>query len=246
MMPVLQIGPLALPLPVLLVLLGIWLGLTLAERYTNQHGIPADQLFNLVLTGLVAGVIVARLAYVLRYPQAFADNPLDTFSRNLGLFDPWVGSVFGILAAAIYAQRKHLPWLSVLDSLTPCLAVFMLALSLSHLASGEAYGAPSDLPWSIKLWGTRRHPSQIYEAIAAILILGYLWPGRIFVRNLEPVGYFLYFVTLTSFARLILEGFRGDSAVLTGGVRVAQVIAWVIFAICLYAINRINLQKHPA
>jgi prolipoprotein diacylglyceryltransferase len=53
---------------------------------------------------MVAGVIGARLAYVLRFPQAFSSNPLDIFSRNLGLLDPFSGTVVGILGA-IYAQK---------------------------------------------------------------------------------------------------------------------------------------------
>ena len=243
MMPVLQVGPVALPLPPFLVMVGIWMGLTLAERHIARFALKADQFFNLVLIGMVSGLVGARLAYVIRYPQAFAGSPLDVFSRNLGLFDPLIGAVVGVLAAAIYAQRKRLSLLSTLDALTPGLAVLAIALALSHLASGDAYGAPADLPWSLELWGVHRHPAQVYEAIAAALILGYLWPGRKFVGEFLPGGYFLYFITLTSAARLILEGFRGDSALLPGGLRSAQVIAWAIFGICLYAINRINSQS---
>ena len=242
MMPILQVGPLALPLPALLVLVGIWLGLTLSERYIARFGLSADQLFNLVLIGLVSGLVGARLAYVIRYPQAFAGSPLDIFSRNLGLFDPWIGAVVGVLAAAIYAQRKGMPLLSTLDALTPGLAVFAIALNLSHLASGAAFGSPANLPWSVDLWGARRHPTPIYEALAAFVILGYLWPGRKFMDELKPGGYFLLFIALTSAARLIFERFRGESAMMPGGLRAAQIIAWVIFGLCLYAINRIESQ----
>ena len=242
MMPILQIGPVALPFPSLLVLLGIWLGLTLAERHVSRFHLSADQLFNLVLIGMISGLVGARLAYVIRYPQAFAGSLLDIFSRDLGLFDPFIGAVVGVLSAAIYAQHKRFPLLSTLDALTPGLAVFALALALSHLASGNAFGAPANLPWSLELWGVRRHPSQIYETLASALIFGYLWPGRKLADELKPGGYFLHFTTLTSAARLVLEGFRGDSAPLPGGLRAAQVVAWIIFAICLYAVNRIKSQ----
>jgi prolipoprotein diacylglyceryltransferase len=76
--------------------------------------------------------------------------------------------------------------------------------------------------------------------MAAALILGYLWPGRKIVTDLNPGVYFLYFITLTSAARLVLEGFRGDGALLPGGLRAAQVTAWIIFGVCLYAVNRIK------
>jgi len=44
---------------------------------------------------------------------------------------------------------------------------------------------------------------------------------------------FLTFLTLSAGARLFLEAYRGDS-VLWGGFRSAQVIAWLILAICLW------------
>jgi prolipoprotein diacylglyceryltransferase len=240
MLPVLQIGPLALPLPELLILGGIWIGLSLAERYAKRYEITPDQLFYLTLTGLLSGVIGARLAYVLRYPQAFTSNPLDIFSRNLGLFDPSTGLLLGVLGALIYVQRKKLSWLAVLDAITPALAVLAVAVGLSHLASGEAYGAPADLAWGVNLWGALRHPSQVYETLAALMILGLLWPGHEGVINLRPGGYFLRFIACSAMARLLLEGFRGDSAILPGDLRAAQIIAWIVLALSLLVINRLD------
>jgi prolipoprotein diacylglyceryltransferase len=191
-------------------------------------------------------VIAARLAFVIRYPQAFAGNPLDIFSRNLGLFDPLAGVVVAILAASIYAQKTGLPLWPTLDALTPAMAVFALALSLSHLASGAAFGAPADLPWSLELWGARRHPSQIYEAIVASLTLLFLWPTKKFLMDLRTGSYFFYFLALTSAAGLFLEAFRGDSALLPGGLRTVQLAYWIILSICLYATHRINPQTKQA
>jgi len=244
MMPVLQIGPVALPMPALIVILGIWLGLVLAERFAARHHLNNDKLFNLALIGLVVGVAAARLAYVLRYPNAFSGNPPDIFSRNLGLFDPSTGFVVGVIASAIYAYRKQLSLIATLDALTPAFAVFSIALSLSHLASGDAYGTPAILPWSIQLWGAQRHPSQIYEAIAGIIILGYLWPSHKYLATLKRGEYFLKFVILTSGAQLFLEAFRGDSSLLPGGYRTTQVIGWLLLAVCLYAIK--NLRTSTA
>lgn len=245
MMPILQIGPLTVPMPALLVILGIWLGLALSERYTSRFGLSSDQLFNLVLVSFGTGIIGARLAYVLRYPQAFTGSFRDIFSRNLGLFDPLAGGLVSLIASGIYAQRRRLALPLTLDAITPALAVFAITLSLSHLASGDAFGKPASLPWSINLWGAQRHPTQIYQTIAASLILGYLWPGRKFVANLKPGEYFLRFATLTTASSLFLEGFRGDSTLLPGGFRTVQVLAWVSLAICLYAIGRLYPKAGP-
>ena len=109
-----------------------------------------------------------------------------------------------------------------LDALTPLLAVMAIALGLSHLASGAAFGATTQVPWGIELWGAKRHPSQVYEILAAVAILLILWPGK--WGEQEPAGrYFLLFVTLSALAQLILEAFRGDSLLLPGGWRAAQI-----------------------
>jgi len=63
-----------------------------------------------------------------------------------------------------------LPLWPALDALTPGLAAVMIAIGLAHIASGDAFGSPADLPWAIQLWGARRHPTQIYETLAAALI----------------------------------------------------------------------------
>ncbi len=98
-------------------------------------------------------------------------NPISIISLNPGLLDIWGGILVAVLVGLVYTQRKQIPLLSALDALTPLLAVLMIAVPLSNLASGEAYGNPTTIPWSIYLWGMHRHPTQIYEALAAMLIL---------------------------------------------------------------------------
>ena len=91
MLPVLQIGPLALQTPGLILLAGIWLGLWLAERSAHRHGIEPAHLYNLALLALLSGLVGGRLFYVLFYPSAFAASPRSIFSLNPGLFDIWGG-----------------------------------------------------------------------------------------------------------------------------------------------------------
>lgn len=235
MLPVIQIGPLALQAPGLALLLGIWLGLSLAEKHAARHGVSPSKLYNLVFIALIAGLIGARLVYALRYPEAFLASPLSIFSLNPGLLDGLGGAVIGAIAALAYAQRSKLPLWPTLDALTPGLAVFMIGLGAAHFAAGTAFGAPTTLPWGVHLWGETRHPSQLYEILAAALILALLWPGKERLAMPLPGHYFLNFAALSAAARLLLEAWRGDSALLPGGLRLAQVIAWLILAACLWA-----------
>ncbi|HWQ84308.1 MAG TPA: prolipoprotein diacylglyceryl transferase family protein [Anaerolineales bacterium] len=246
MLPILQIGPLAIQTPGLILLLGLWLALTISERAAARNGLDASQLYNLVLIALVAGLMGARLGYVLRYPQAFAESPASILSLNPGLLELWGGAAGAVLAALIYGQRKGLPAWPTLDALAPGMAVLGVALGFSHLASGAAFGAPTSLPWGIELWGAARHPSQVYEIIAAALILGVVWPGQKISGQLNaaaPGLTFWVFSALSALSRLILEAWRGDSEIILGSLRQPQLIAWLVLALSLWAIGRIFTQS---
>jgi len=239
MLPTLQVGPAALPTSGLVLLVGLWLGLTLTERFAPLRQVSAGQVYNLFMTALLAGLIGGRLAYALRYPAAFAQSPLSLISPNPGLFSLTDGLIVALLAAWIYAYRKQMPLWAALDAFTPFFMVLLIAVGLAHTASGAAFGSETTLPWGIELWGAARHPSQIYETLAAAAILLVLWSQRKAVADLPPGAYFLAFVSLSAAARLFLEAFRGDSLLLPGGLRLAQIVAWLVLAASLYGFSRL-------
>lgn len=242
MFPILNIGPLALQVPGLVLLAGLWLGLSLSERAAPRHGVHPERLYNLVFTALVAGVLGARLTYAGRFPDAFLQNPAGLVSLNPGLLDPFGGLAIALIAGLIYGQRRGLTLWPVLDALTPAFAIMLVAFALANLASGRGFGLETDLPWTIELWGARRHPSQIYEAVAGLLILAAVWAGK--HRQGPPGTAFLQFAILAALAKLFLEGFRGDSLIVEGlnpaldGLRVVQLAAWVALAAALWLYRR--------
>ncbi len=240
MLPILQIGPLALRTSGLLLLIGAYLGLSLAERRLPKGGPNSDQLYNLVFLSLVSGVAAARLSFAIQNFSIFRAAPLNLFSLDAGLLDPFAGFAAALIAALVYGQRKKLALWPTLEAFTPLLAVMAVFVGLAHLASGAAFGAPTSLPWGIELWGASRHPTQIYETAAAALILGWLWPRL--GKSAPPGRLFLLFVTASAGARLVLEAWRGDSSLLPGGLRLAQVIAWGVMAAGLWGLGRLKNQ----
>ncbi len=228
------------PRHLILLLAALWLGLYLSEKRVERHDISKDVLNNIVYYSILGYIIGGRVLFVLANLSAFTQSPLSIFSVNVDLFDPVGAFILAILVAFVYGQRQKLPLWSTLDALTPLFAILAIGLSLSHLAAGTAFGSPTNLPWGIDLWNATRHPSQIYELIAALLVFGFIW----FRKTDSPAGSdFLLFVALTAGARLILEAFRGDSTLIFSGVRLAQVIAWIVLAIALFAIEAIRREK---
>ncbi|MBC8331473.1 MAG: prolipoprotein diacylglyceryl transferase [Anaerolineae bacterium] len=247
MLPLIQIGPLPLQAPGLFLILGMWLGLLLAERLAARFKSTANDIYNLTFFAFIAGILGARLSYAAQHWAAFAEAPLNLFSLNPGLLDPIGGSAAALLAMLIYANRKNLAVWLTLDALTPFLAVASIGFHLSNFASGKAFGAETSLPWSIHLWGLDRHPTQIYDTLLAILILGWLWLHTRRISDLAPGlagGIFWGFLALNAAARLFTEAFRGDSVLLFNNLRAAQIIAWALLALSLFM--RMYLEKNYA
>ena len=230
------------PRDLILVVAAIWVGLFLAEKRSARHGISNDDLNNIVFFPLIGYLLGGRILFAFENLSAFIQNPQSLISLNLDLFDPFGGLAVAIIVALVYGQRQNLSLWSTLDALTPVFAVFAVGLGLAHLASGSAFGKETSLPWGMKLWGAVRHPSQIYEIFASLLILGLLWFQK---ADMRPGVHFLSFAALTSGARIFLEAFRGDSTLVFGGLRLAQIIAWAVLAISLFLLDRRSRDSSP-
>jgi phosphatidylglycerol:prolipoprotein diacylglycerol transferase len=217
----------------LILLLAIaWIGLALAEKRAERHGLSKDALSSSVYYIVFGYLLGGRLLYAVSNYSAFIQSPLNIFSPNLDLFDPVAALVVAVILGIVYGSRHSLPLWPTLDALTPFLASIVIGVSFSHLAAGTAFGTPTKLPWGIEIWNATRHPTQIYELMAGVLILGLVW----FRKSNSPAGSdFLLFASLTAGARLFLEAFRGDSTLVFGGLRLGQVLAWVVLAIALFA-----------
>lgn len=235
MFPILHLGPLAIQVPGLFLLVGVWIALNLVEREAPRYKLSAGILSNLILVGLIAGIVGARLWYVVRFIDVYIENPLSLFSLNPSTLAAEEGMLTGLIAAVVYGGRKDLHLLQTLDVLTPGLAVFGVALGFSHLSSGDAFGTPSSLPWAIELWGEIRHPTQVYEILVALLSLVLVWQIRKW--KVFPGFLFLSWLGLAALSRLLIEGFRGDSVIVFGSLRSAQVVSLVVLVVVLFGMH---------
>lgn len=238
MFPVLQIGSIALPTAPLALLFGVWTGVWLAEREAVRLGLNGDAVASLVLIGLVAGVIGARVGYVAQHLGSYLTDPLGVLSPSPATLALAPGLLLGSIAIRIAGQRRQLPLWRTLDALAPGLAILGVAVGVAHLASGDAFGAPAQLPWSIVLWGEARHPSQIYEIVGALAVLA-IWRWSRARRPFDGWS-FLLVVALSAAMRVFLEAFRGDSWIFAGGLRGAQLVGLAVLALCLAALPRLT------
>ena len=178
--------------------------------------------------------------------QHFSTNPATCYPSTQIY---WIQSVrlLGAALVVIYFIRHHKlnPW-SLYDALTPILAVLAVAIHLANLASGRGFGTPTNLPWAIFLRGEWRHPTQIYEMIAAVILLGYFWPGSARTHFQITGLYGTSFLAATAVMFLFFGAFHGDSITIPGGFRSSQVIAWLILATSLWLYQQTKTKLHLA
>ena len=207
----------------LVLLLAVGMGLWLSAREGQRLGVDGDRIYNLGFYALLATVLSARLAYVLSYWTAYRGALLSIFSPIPTALAWPEGTLIGGVVALVYWHNRRLPAGITLDAIVPGLALALALEKLGAFFGGHGFGEPTTLPWGIYWLGRIRHPVQIYEAAALLVILGVLcWPR---VRRPPAGRSFAMFVALYSGSRLFLEAFSARTPLADNGVRVVQVVA---------------------
>ncbi|MCE9646820.1 MAG: prolipoprotein diacylglyceryl transferase [Chloroflexi bacterium] len=227
------------PRHMILLVIAAWIGLSLAEKRSERHGLSADQLNTLTFYGLLAFILGGRLSFVLQNLPSFMKSPAGIISINPDIFDPIGALAAAAIVALIHAQRQNISLWNSLDALTPFFAVLAVGLGCSQLAAGTAFGMETSLPWGIDLWNATRHPTQVYQMIASLLTLLLLWFKR---HDPRPGILFLLFAALTAGSQLFIQAFRGDATFILNGMRQSQITAWLALFV-VFILLEIQLKK---
>jgi len=238
MLPILQLGPLAIPTYPLALVLAVWAALAIGAWAAQRIGIDGDHVYNAGLYGLVAGLVAARLGHVIAYWDAYRRQLLEIFGFNTRAFLLGPGMVAALAVAGWYIYRHRLSLAKMLDAFAPGVLVGIAIAQVGALLAGLNPGAPADLPWAVNLWGVLRHPSQAYEALTALAVAGLtLW---MIARGSRPAAAALVALCGYGLSRWLLEPFRAESATILGGLRLAQVLGLAAALIALWGLRRLN------
>jgi prolipoprotein diacylglyceryltransferase len=241
MFPILNIGPLAIQTPGLLIIIGIYISILVVEKLSKRYLLNPNDVSNLIFLYLISTIIIGRLSYIFKFPSIFFENPLSIFSISPSLFDFTSGLILALLVVLIFIQKKKLPLQRILDSLSLPLLIFLIFVFLALFASGNFYGKPSSLAWSISLWGTTRHPLQIYYIIGLIPVIAI----NINLSKRKLISGQLFFRTVFYLAILVvfLDYFNGNPNNLILKVNILQVIAWLVMVVLIFFIAKSKVKE---
>ncbi len=233
MIPTLSIGPLALPTYPLFLLGAFWLGIWLAAGRASKLGLDGDHVYNAGLYGLLAGLLGARLWFVLSHWENYAPDLTQALSLSRSALSPGEGFIIAGLVVLIYLQRHNVPLGDFFDAAAPGLALAVVIGHVGAFLGGEGLGRSTDAAWAV----AARHPFQLYLALAGLVILVVLlwsaswrpWPGFLF----------WLLITLYGLNRLILEIFKAQPSLIGEGYLAVQVAALlaVVVALSVMAYN---------
>jgi prolipoprotein diacylglyceryltransferase len=236
MLPILNLGGLALPMRELVIVVSFWLALDLLERLAFRQGLDQGAFANFGLLSIIASLLGARLAYAASYFESFMRQPFGLLSLSTQSMAWTEGAVLGLLVGLLYLYRKQIALPAALDILMPVLALLWAMFGLATFFSGDGYGAVTSLPWGIYLWEEVRHPVQLYQALAGGLITLTL------IRALPHAPYAgwnaLLGLVLLGMSMIFFEGFLGYPALTSDGLRISQLWGLAITMMALWKMYR--------
>lgn len=260
-----SIGPVTIHIYALCILMGIVLAVWITTTRWKKLGGNFDQVLDITLVSVPAGIIGARLYHIITTPERFFGPDGDwaemfrIWNGGLGI---WGGVLFGALAAWAWCRRKHYPMALLADAIAPGLLVAQAVGRLGNWFNQELYGAPTTLPWGLKLnmegtaighseqcydgatcpSGTLFHPTFLYEMIwnligAAIIV----YIGSKAMKKLKAGSLFAVYIMWYTLGRTWIESLRIDYAHEFLGVRINVWVSMAVFV--LGAVSFIVVQQ---
>jgi len=196
------------------------LGLRLAMWRAKRWGLDPNRVLDLGIYIIIAALVGAKLLLLIVDFDQFKDpRELLNLARLGGVF--YGGLLLAVAVAFWYIHRHRMPFWTTCDVFAPGIALGHVTGRLGCLAAGCCYGKPTNVPWAIVFTdplaaanvgtplGIPLHPTQLYEAGAALIIVIILLAtekrGRRFAGRTFWSYMFLYAVS-----RYVIEMYRGD------------------------------------
>ena len=198
------------------------LGLKLATARARRRGLDPARVLDLGIYIIVAAIAGGKLLLLVTDFQSFRASPTDFLSlaRSGGVF--YGGLILAVLVAVWYMRRHALPLWPTFDVFAPGIALGHAIGRVGCFMAGCCWGHETTVPWGVTFTdpftgsyvgtplGVPLHPTQVYESLAELAILGVLlWMERRLGRNF-PGRTFWTYILLYGLTRYTIEFFRGD------------------------------------
>ena len=225
------------------ILLGFWI----AAREAKRTGQNPENYLDMGIIGVIAGIVGARLYYVIFSWDMYKDNLLDIFNLREGGLAIYGGVIAAVISVLVLAKVKHLSAPQIFDTIAMALLNGQMLGRWGNFFNREAFGGYTDSLFAMRLpldavrssdvtEQMRRHieridgvsyiqvhPTFLYESLWCMVLLIILFAYRKH-KKYEGELFLMYL-----FGRFWIEGLRTDQLLLPGvGIAVSQLLAGAI------------------
>lgn len=239
-----QAGPLQVRWYGIIIATAVLVAYIVAHYRVKGRGGNPDELSNIILVVVMAGIVGARLVFVAVNFQSFNGDFLEMLAI-------WHGGIAihgalggGLLALYGYARARGISFVWWADILAPSVILGQAIGRWGNYFNQEVFGYPTSLPWGIYIDPSRRplefaaashfHPTFLYESLLDLIVfvlLLLLARGQLRKPRVWPDGSIaLMYAVLYSFVRFFVEIFRIENRV-AGGLSLAQLASLGIAAV---------------
>lgn len=229
------------------ILLGFWI----AAREAKRTGQNPENYLDMEIIGVIAGIVGARLYYVIFSWDMYKDNLLDIFNLREGGLAIYGGVIAAVISVLVLAKVKHLSAPQIFDTIAMALLNGQMLGRWGNFFNREAFGGYTDSLFAMRLpldavrssdvtEQMRRHieridgvsyiqvhPTFLYESLWCMVLLIILFAYR---KHKKYEGeLFLMYLFGYGLGRFWIEGLRTDQLLLPGvGIAVSQLLAGAI------------------
>ena len=236
---------------------GICLALVFAFRHSIEFGVDPDSMVDVILIGVVLGIISARAYYVAMAPFKY-ESIWEMIAIRDGGLAIYGGIIGGFLFGGLACKWRGVPVLPMFDLTAMGFLIGQGCGRWGNFFNQEAFGTNTHTAlfrmWSPKIRDTLAasadllaskgvtvdpnapvHPTFLYESVWCLLSFVILHLVVTKARKFKGEVFILYGI-LYGFERMIVEGLRTDSLYIGNtSIRVSQLLSAVIVFVAIVA-----------
>ena len=251
----------------LIITCGLFLAMLYCFPKMKRFGLDSDRVIDVVICGVLGGIVGARIYYVINEWDEYAGNWKEIFNTRNGGLAIYGGLIGGIAVAIIVCIVEKINIPNLLDL---CGMSFLIGQGIGrwgNFANQEAFGTNTDLPWGMYSEKTKEyleyiikngtsltvdpskpvHPTFLYESLWCLLSFLIIFVFYKKCRKFSGQLFLLYGI-LYGAERAVVEGLRTDSLYIPGTeLRTSQVFSICFAAVCLvlFIVLTVKYTRNP-
>ena len=239
----------------IVIVTGLMIAIWIAQRQAKRTGQNPEQYLDLAMIGIAAGILGARIYYVIFAWDYYKDDLLSIFNIRQGGLAIYGGIIGACIAVVIYSRKKKQNFSLLMDTASMSIVFGQIMGRWGNFFNREAFGDYTNnlfamqLPVSAvraneitqKMWDhvvtvngveyIQVHPTFLYESLWNVGVLLFLFWFR--KRKKFNGEVFLMYLIGYGLGRIWIEGLRTDQLLLpVVGLPVSQLLSGCLVVGC--------------